>query len=368
MGRCKQKILFLTPYAPSKRAAGENFTRQALDDLSKEHEIYLVYFKYKNDSVYKANSPNIEVIKICKNSFAIKFWSCFKIPFLFPVFTIRFSFRLLWLLKKIHNEKKIDMLFLDHSQMFLYGKFFPNVKKILLSHDVMYQRYARRLNSLAVFWVRHSENYIIKQHNAVLLSFSNKDKEILKRNYGVESKVINFYLSENVMKTVPQSIGDYFVFFGNWKRNENLDGLKWFFEKVFLKLKNSSKFKVIGPGLPVDLEKFLDSLGVECLGFLEEPYNEIANAKALIAPLFTGAGVKVKVVEALACGTPVIGNDIAFEGISSEFSKFMLMSTSVEYFVDLMLSLSFSIQERIEFRRDFTYKYGKNTLGEVLSI
>jgi len=362
----KQKILFLTPYVPSRRAAGENFTRQALDDLSKKYEISLMYFKYKNDPIYEINSPSIEVIKICKNSFAVKLWNCLKIPFLFPVFTIRFSFRLLWLLKK----KKFDMLFLDHSQMFLYGKFFPSVKKILLSHDVMYQRYARRLNPIAVFWAKYSENYIIKQHNADILSFSGKDRELLKKNYGVESKVINFYLSENVVKAVPQNIGDYFVFFGTWKRNENLDGLKWFFEEVFPKLKNPSKFKIIGLGLPIDLEKFLVSSGVECLGFLEEPYSEIANAKALIAPLFSGAGVKVKVVEALACGTPVIGNEIAFEGISNEFSKFMLMNTSAENFVDAIFSfgVQFDIQERIAFKENFVYKYGKNTLGGVLNI
>jgi len=34
-------------------------------------------------------------------------------------------------------------------------------------------------------------------------------------------------------------------------------------------------------------------------------------SKALISPLFTGAGIKVKVIEALACGIPVIGTDIA---------------------------------------------------------
>jgi glycosyltransferase involved in cell wall biosynthesis len=358
-----KKILFLTPYVPSRRAAGENFTRQALDDLSKEHEISLVYFKYQNDPVYEIKSSNIEVIKICKNSLALKMWNCLKIPFLFPVFTIRFSFRLLWLLKK----KNFDMFFLDHSQMFLYGKFFPNAKKVLLSHDVMHQRYSRRLNFVMAFWAKCSENYVIRQHNASVLSFSEKDREFLKNNYGIESNVINFYLDENVIKATPKNIGDYFVFFGNWKRNENLDGLRWFFDVVFPLLKNSCKFKVIGLGLPAILEKFLISKGVDYPGFLDNPYSEIANAKALIAPLFSGAGVKVKVVEALACGTPVIGNEIAFEGISVEFSKFMLMNANAEDFANSIFSLSFNVQERIAFKKDFMYRYGKNTLGEVIN-
>ena len=38
------------------------------------------------------------------------------------------------------------------------------------------------------------------------------------------------------------------------------------------------------------------------LGFVENPYGYIAEAQGLIAPLFHGAGIKVKVVEALALG------------------------------------------------------------------
>lgn len=56
---------------------------------------------------------------------------------------------------------------------------------------------------------------------------------------------------------------------------------------------------------------------MEYLGFMDNPYVQIAKCQALIAPLFNGAGVKVKVIEALALGTPVIGTDIAFEGIEN---------------------------------------------------
>jgi glycosyltransferase involved in cell wall biosynthesis len=361
------EILFLTPYVPSRKAAGENFTRLALDDLSKEHKISLVYFKYKNDPIYEVNSPNVEVIRVCKNSFAVKLLNCFKIPFLFPVFTIRFSFRLLLLLKKKHSKKKYDMLLLDHSQMFLYGKFFPDVKKILISHDVMYQRYSRKLNQIAVLFAKYSEYYVIKQRNADVFSFCGKDKDILRENYNIESMVINSYLEENAVKAVANNIEDCFVFFGNWKRSENLDGLKWFFEKVFPLLKIPCKFKIIGSGLPTDFMKHLATKNAECLGFFDNPYNEIAKAKALIAPLFSGAGVKVKVIESFTCGVPVIGNEIAFEGIPDEFSKFMLKNSNAEDFANTMLSLSFSIQERIAFKKDFICKFGKNTFGEVLN-
>lgn len=44
-----KKILFLTPYLPSNRAGGENFTRLLLEELSKTCQIDLIYFKYRTD-------------------------------------------------------------------------------------------------------------------------------------------------------------------------------------------------------------------------------------------------------------------------------------------------------------------------------
>ena len=50
------RILFLTPYVPSDRAGGEKFTRLLLEDLSRENQVDLVYYKYSFDKDYV--SPN----------------------------------------------------------------------------------------------------------------------------------------------------------------------------------------------------------------------------------------------------------------------------------------------------------------------
>ena len=69
------RILFLTPYVPSDRAGGEKFTKLLLEDLSKENQVDLVYYKYSFDKEYVCPNENVRVLKVCKNSTLVKLWN-----------------------------------------------------------------------------------------------------------------------------------------------------------------------------------------------------------------------------------------------------------------------------------------------------
>ena len=80
-----KKILFLTPYLPSNRAGGENFTRLLLEELSKTCQIDLIYFKYRTDPFYIVPNSNIKVLKVMKNSSFIKLKNFILYPILHPI-------------------------------------------------------------------------------------------------------------------------------------------------------------------------------------------------------------------------------------------------------------------------------------------
>ncbi len=101
---------------------------------------------------------------------------------------------------------------------------------------------------------------------------------------------------------------DYFCFFGAWHRPENSEGLAWFLTEVLPETPGLT-YVIIGPNLPESIKtQIRGSKQVTYLGFVDNPYEYLGRSRALIAPLFKGAGVKVKVVEALCCGTPVSRN------------------------------------------------------------
>lgn len=363
-----KKILFLTAFRPGKIAGGHNYTRLLLKKLAeKNFQIDLFYCKYKTDPLYEnPNEAKIRVLKYCKINTLTKLFNALKAPIFHPIFTIRFSWMNLLFLKKKNRENQYDIIYLDHPQMYLYGCFFKQAK-ILMAHDVMAQRYERSSSSITQRIVQAGEKFFLGLKNSTIFSFSEKDREIISKKYNIDSRVTNFFIDDQIQHLPTPKLDNYYIFFGKWDREDNLDGMKWFFSKVYPKLDRSLHIYIIGVALPDYYQQELKKYPyVTYLGFVDNPYKMIANAKAMFAPLFSGAGVKVKVVESLACGTPVIGNNISFEGISDEYKNFMISANTPEDYVREVSNLSFRIDERISFRENFLRQYNSQSVINYL--
>ncbi len=362
-----KKILFLTPFAPSNRAGGENFTRLLLKNLSIDSKVDLIYYRYIDDPRYVCPNDNVRVVKELINSTLVKIKNYLCYPFIHPVFAIRFDRSVVALVKQLMSENKYDLLFLDHSQMALYGKYFPDMKKILMSHDVMAQRFARSGGWLSRKLITAGEREMMSIPNTIVFSFSEKDQKIIKDTYGINSRVTNFFLDESLVKAEPTKIERRIVFFGKWKRPDNYDGLQWFFNNVYDHIAKDIHIIIIGKWMPDDfLNKIRGCENVEYLGFVEDPYPLIANSIATISPLFSGAGVKVKVVESLACGTPVIGTEIAFEGLPEKYSNMMFLANDVNSYLKAM-EVNIPVEERIKMKNEFIVDYTSETIPQFLN-
>lgn len=206
---------------------------------------------------------------------------------------------------------------LNHSNVFYYGKFLDkNTPKILLAHDVIIQRALRTAGKMMQHICRYSERLCFNLPYAHIFSFSQKDVDIIKREYHLPAKVCLDYIDPDIINKRVETIEDYYMFFGDWTRKENYEGALWFIENVSPLLKKKTTFKIIGRQFPKEkINNNNPLVHYEVMGFVDDPYLLLSHAKALVSPLFNGAGIKVKVIESLACGTPVIGTEIAFEGL-----------------------------------------------------
>ncbi len=353
-----KNILFLTAHLPSLNAGGEKFTYLLIENLSKNNHIDLIYFRYKSDIFYTCPNNNVKVLRVLDNSIPIKLRNAIQYLTIHPIFTIRFEKKLLKYIKYILKKGKYDLVYLDHSQMFLYGKYLPDMKKILMSHDIMVQRYARKGNFICRRFVMHGEKSLMRLPNSIVFTFSEKDKCIVEKYYGVHAKVTHFFLDKIIIDATPNKIEQRIILMGKWNRPDNLNGLVWFLDNVCQQLDKCLKIVIFGKWMPNDILKKIKNIdNVEYLGFVKNPYPLIANSLAVTSPLFSGAGVKVKVVEALACGTPVIGTDIAFEGISNNDKAFMKTANNADEYVKSISNLNISIEERRRFKQKFLQEY-----------
>lgn len=83
-----KRILFITAFPPNRLTAGQNYTRQLLNDLSSNYEIDLVYFKYKNHPI--EINDKVNVLIEANNLIYTKLTNAFKLLYIHPFF-IRFN-------------------------------------------------------------------------------------------------------------------------------------------------------------------------------------------------------------------------------------------------------------------------------------
>lgn len=360
-----KKILFISAFPPSNYGAGVKYSNYLLQDLKKEYYVDLIYFAAKG---IKCEIENSE----CKrNNLFFKLIRSFFFPFLHPFFTFRFSLPFLIHLRSI--SKRYDLIYFDFSQVFIYSLFIKAKKKVLMSHDVIYQSYFRkggRMSKAQLLFIKFSEKIILKYANAQIFVFSEKDQLQINKTYNIFNvDIVDFYSPKEIELITNFEIKDYFVFFAGWGRPENHESLSWFIENVISSISNNQKFKIIGPQLPVILKNKIQSYdNIEYIGFVENPYMIISEAKALLAPIFKGAGVKVKCLEALQCGTPVIGTDIAFEGIDVKILKYSVLANSKDEFISAIKSFKSNNYDRITWKKFVAKNYPKNLFINKINI
>lgn len=329
------KILFITAFPPCQKTGGQAFSLNAINELSQKHSVDILYFNYAQHKCEITPNTNIHYVtelKIRRLDFAKKFW-------MHPVFTRRFNKSVLRFIQSVAD--KYDILYFDFSQVSLYSLFINHPYKILRMHDVLCQKFERK-NILICKWVCRTERKILKSFKKIFVP-SQKDMKILKEQYGINSFYTNEYLKNlDIPNFVEQK--NQFVFYGYWKRPENRDGLMWFARNVFPLLKKRHDFIVIGGGLDdFANERYLKPFGMQYIGFVQNPLEIILQSKAVIVPLFQGAGIKVKTIDSFSTGTPVIGTALAFEGLPN-IEKLWYQSDNAQKMaetIDSFIPLSF---------------------------
>lgn len=361
-------MLFITAFPPNRKTAGQNYSKELLSSLMDRFEIDLISFSYPSHTIEVNNKINI--LKIYNVSKISKLIGWLQIPFVHPFFAFRFRIDLLIYL--LRNAKNYNFIYFDFSQVFVYSLFIKHSYKIMMSHDVIYQKMKRSkwFKFNPVNWLLYVTEKKILRTAEMILTFSKKDKSLLKDLYGLDSNVVSFFIDEKIKKLKYGEVlfERKFVFFGAWNRSENLEGLLWFMDTVFPFIDLNTKFEIIGPGLDNKfVQKYKTNDRIKYLGFVDDPYVNIATSLALVAPIFHGAGVKVKVIESLATGTSVVGSSIAFEGIDDLGDDSMILCNSAEDYIKAINSFPIDVyKKKLVTKSLFEESYCYNKFEEIL--
>lgn len=359
-----RRILFITAFPPNKLTAGQNYTRLLLNDLANKYDIDLIYWKYPNHTIDIPNNVNIlKAYESPKKNLIIR-----NLRYGFPLFTKRLNHKTIQYLKYI--ALKYDIIYFDFSQTIIYASRIKHPLKIGMSHDVIAQKFERKkYANLLLPWIKSTEKKYLSSLNHIF-TFSSKDSESIYNNYNLKSTPVPFYIEQDILDIqIPKlSVDNYYVMYAAWNRKENQESLSWLFKNRHI---FKDDIKIIGGGMPNNLKEMIDKISnISYLGFVDNPYPIIAKSKALIAPLYNGAGVKVKAIESLALGVPILGTDITFEGINLEIDNninALININDINLITHINQLNSYSSEDHEMIKQAFLQSYSKYKFVDYLN-
>lgn len=125
-------------------------------------------------------------------------------------------------------------------------------------------------------------------------------------------------------------------FLGSLDYRPNYEGLIWFISKVYPRLhlsRPSIEFHIAGRNPSSELKKILDHPGITFHGEVSDSTTFVKMHDILIVPCFSGSGMRIKIIEAMACGKPVITTTMGAAGIKAEDGKSILLADTADEFL-----------------------------------
>lgn len=113
----------------------------------------------------------------------------------------------------------------------------------------------------------------------------------------------------------PTSAERYVLFLGSLGAKHNVDAARWTATELRSVLPTEVTIVLAGAGTSELVAELGTPEQVKAMGFVDDVDALIRRAELFLAPLAAGAGVKTKVLHALALGQRVVGTAVAFEGI-----------------------------------------------------
>ena len=360
------KILFLSswfPYPPINGAKIRIYN--LIRELSKQHEIVLLSFvRTLNMEEVQANIPLLE--KYCRSvnvvqaqSFRPKIQDAVKGLFSeLPRSVIQtYSPEMERLVREAMQAEPFDVLVASEVNMpYLVSRLAAEVTEIptvLDSIEVALAKDAYRNAHSPIMRIRNRFTWIkLKNYTKSILQKVDActvPSELEKQN------LLEIVPGYSGIKVVPHALDvtQYTGSFGNPHPNTlvytgaftyypNLDAAYYFLKDIYPRIKRfipAVCTQIIGSTGNAQLENWPIDSSVSFTGMIYDVRPKVAQSWLSIVPLRMGAGTRLKIIESLALGTPVVSTSKGAEGLEVTDGKNILIADTPTEFADAVLQV-----------------------------
>jgi glycosyltransferase involved in cell wall biosynthesis len=257
--------------------------------------------------------------------------------------SVRFKTKLTQVLKQDHFDiVQLETLFMAPYIPVIRAH--SNAKITLRLHNIehlIWQRlFYQNLFSPKGIYFRHLfrtlKKYELKTLCEVdgLLPITEKDAGFFKEHTKTRIKTIPYGV--DLPETGDEGVSENALFYigaMNWMPNQ--EGIRWFLKNVWPTLNRKFpqlKFYLAGREMPAWLLN-LKAENVVVLGEVEDAEQFVRSKRIAVIPLFSGSGIRIKIIESMSLGKAVVSTQMGAEGIDYENAKNIYIADTSEAFI-----------------------------------
>ncbi len=350
------KILFLSRWFPYPTNNGSKLRiYNLLRGLSKHHDVTLLSFADQPD--VSPEAP--EVRSICSEVQVIP-WREFdpnsvraKLGFLNlkPRSIIdTFSPEMAQAITDALSKQKYDVVIASQLQMAAYYPYFQNIPAVFEEIEIglIYgqaktsaDKVQRLRHAFTWFKLRIYLSQLLKSFQAVTVVSEQERKLIAEtfphvKNVQVVPNCMNMDDYKNIYaEPKPNTL----IFTGSFRYHTNYEAMVWFIKDVFpliLEQVPDAQLIITGEhaGLPLPSNR-----NVTLAGYVDDIKGLIASSTVAIAPIWSGGGTRLKILEAMAIGTPVVATTKGAEGLDAQIGEHLFVADAPDEFTKYVIQL-----------------------------
>lgn len=317
--------------------------------------------EYKNNAHYQSVYQNTDV-----NAFGA----------LFNLFSSQSYFVSRFYFRKFENALVAKLKATDFDIIQLEGLFMatyiPVIKKyskakiVLRAHNIEYliwERHLKNESSALKKWylglqTKRLKNFELEtlKHLDAIVTITDFDKSIFEKE-GFKKPIytcitgvdVNDYKKKVSEQKKPKTI----FHFASMDWMPNVEAVEWFLNncwKSILKQVPDAKFVMAGRNMPPHLKKVNEPnvLVIEEVENSRKFYNE---HEIMLVPLASGSGLRIKIIEGMAYGKPIVSTAVGAEGINYTNGKNILIANLPKDFIKAVVDLLKDDSKRIELEK-----------------